>query len=117
MTPIRLNCPNFSPEELLGLTFLHDTPDGQRVHAQVIQCINDFDLDQQKHIRFLISFGEPSYKEIISYQLSDIVEKQHADEPDPDECLYTFKRIMTFLTLLDGSVFNVSHEDQNYNNK
>ena len=44
----------------------------------------------------MISFGEPSYKEIISYQeLSDIVEKQHADEPDPDERLYTFKRIIS----------------------
>ena len=117
----------------------------------------------------MISFGEPSYEEIISYQeLSDIVEKQHADEPDPDECLYTFKiiishhgpykisdpeyrgsrwnvkiewedgsqilnhcpklvlmtlpsvlnmqRIITFLTLLDGSNSNVLQEDQNYNN-
>ena len=44
----------------------------------------------------MISFSEPSYEEIISYQeLSDIVEKQHADEPDPDERLYTFKRIIS----------------------
>ena len=41
--------PKFSPEELLSLTFLHDTPDGQCVHAQVIRQINDFDLDQQNN--------------------------------------------------------------------
>ena len=48
--PTKTKLPKFSPEELLGLAFLHDTPDGQRVCAQVIQPINDLDLDQQKHI-------------------------------------------------------------------
>ena len=35
--PEKTKLPKFSPEELLGLTFLYDTPDGQKVRAEVIK--------------------------------------------------------------------------------
>ena len=43
----------------------------------------------------MIEYGEPKYKEIISYnELSDIIEKQHLEEPTPKERLYIFKQIL-----------------------
>ena len=43
----------------------------------------------------MIEYGEPKYEEIISYnKLSDIIEKQHLEEPTPEERLYIFKQIL-----------------------
>eukprot|EP00977_Amphora_coffeiformis_P017334 scaffold5556_cov127-Amphora_coffeaeformis.AAC.1 len=36
-------------EELLGLTFLHDVDDGQRVHAKIVKKILDRDAENHKH--------------------------------------------------------------------
>ena len=91
--PSKTKLPKFSPEELLGLTFLHDTADGQRVRAEVIKRINDIDSENHQRLKFLIEYGEPKYEEIISYnELSDIIEKQHSEEPTPEEKLYIFKK-------------------------
>ena len=71
--PRKTRLPKFSPEELLGLTYLHDTPDGQRVHAEIVKHINDFDGQNHQNIKFVNEYGEPKYEEIISYrELSDI---------------------------------------------
>ena len=87
--------PKFSPDELIGVTFLHDTSNGERVRAEIVKKINDIDSENHHNIKFLIQFGDPCYEEIISYtELSDIVEKQLADEPTDEERLYIFKEIM-----------------------
>ena len=75
--PLKTKLPHFSPEELLGLTFLHDITDGQQVRAEVIKRINDMDGENHKNIKFIIAYGDPQYEEIISYaELSNIVEQQ-----------------------------------------
>ena len=38
---VPVNLPQFSPEELLGLTFLYDTGDGEHVHAKIVKKILD----------------------------------------------------------------------------
>ena len=38
---VPVHLPRFSPEELIGLTFLHNVDDGQRVRATVIKKIMD----------------------------------------------------------------------------
>ena len=40
---VPVNLPQFSPEELLGLTFLHDVGDGECVHAKIVKKILDRD--------------------------------------------------------------------------
>ena len=46
--PEQTKLPSFSPEELLGRTFLHDTPDGQHVHATIMKRLNELDHDNQR---------------------------------------------------------------------
>eukprot|EP00977_Amphora_coffeiformis_P026758 scaffold29883_cov112-Amphora_coffeaeformis.AAC.1 len=47
--PIKL--PKFSPEELLGLTFLHDVDDGQQVRAKIVKKILDRDAENLERIK------------------------------------------------------------------
>ena len=94
--PQKTKLPHFSPEELLGLTFLHDLSDGQRVRAEVIKRINDMDGENHQNIKFIIAYGDPQYEEIISYaELSDIVEQQHIEEPSDEEKLHIYKKILS----------------------
>ena len=94
--PKKTRLPKFAPDELLGLTFLHDTEDGQKVRAEVVKRINDIDSENHKNIKFMISFGSPSYEEIISYgELSSLIERQHAEEPAEEERLYIFKKSLS----------------------
>ena len=48
--PEKTRLPKFSPQELIGLTFLHDTEDGQRIRAEVIWRIQDKDSENHKNI-------------------------------------------------------------------
>ena len=53
-----LELPKFSPEELLGLTFLHETVDGEKLRAKVTRKIMDRDAENHQNIKFLVSCGE-----------------------------------------------------------
>ena len=93
--PENIKLPKFSPQELIGLTFLHDTEDGQRIRAEVIKHNKDREGENHKNIKFVIEYGDPVYEEIIAYvELSDIIQKQHAEKQNNDEQLWTFKRIL-----------------------
>ena len=94
--PEKVKLPKFSPEELLGLTFLHDTSDGQRVCAEVMRRIRDQDSANHQNIKFVIEYGDPSYEEIISYgELSDIIECQQSEEQSAEDKLFFLKRIIS----------------------
>ena len=54
--PSEVELPRFAPDELIGLTFLRDTPDGQRVRAQLLQKVNDFESLNHKNLKFLLTF-------------------------------------------------------------
>ena len=63
--PSEVELPKFAPDELIGLTFLRDTPDGQRVRAQVLQKVNDFESPNHKNLKFLLKLGDDDLEELI----------------------------------------------------
>jgi hypothetical protein len=44
----------FAPDEMKGLTFLHETADGQKVRAEVVQKIDDLIAQNHKEIMMLL---------------------------------------------------------------
>ena len=71
--------PQFTPEELLGISFLHKPePDGEILRAQVVRKIEERDAKSERSIiKFLVAIGDNDYDEIITYnELCDIVEAQ-----------------------------------------
>ena len=46
--------PKFSPSELIGRTFLMDMENGERVKAQVMRKLNDWDAHNHQNIKFLL---------------------------------------------------------------
>ena len=84
-----LQLPKFSPEELIGVTFLRERDGtGQILRTKVIrQLIND-DLETHQRIRFLIQSGSDDnlVDDVITYtELSDLVDQQNtAEDLNPD---------------------------------
>ena len=65
--------PTFSPDELLGMTILHNVDD-KLVCAKVVQKIMDRDAENHSQIKFLLALSDGQLEEIISYnELSDLV--------------------------------------------
>jgi hypothetical protein len=93
--PPNLKLPHFSPDELLGLTFIRDMPDGSKHRASVARKIRDDDAANHQKIRFLIEIGtEGELDEIIAYnELSNIIEDQHNRELNDPDMHWTFKAI------------------------
>jgi hypothetical protein len=92
--PPNLKLPHFSPDERLGLTFIHDMPDGSKHRASAARKIRDDDAANHKKIRFLIEIGtEGKLDEIVACkELSNIIEDQHNCElNDPDSMHWTFQ--------------------------
>ena len=57
----------FTPAELIGRSFLVDLEDGQRVKAQVIRKLNNWDSQNHQNIKFLLKIGDNDIEEIMSY--------------------------------------------------
>ena len=55
--PSSLKLPKFSPEELIGLTFLRETDDGQRYRARIVRKTLDNDAQNHEKIKFLVTLG------------------------------------------------------------
>ena len=51
---VPVDLPQFSPNKLLGLTFLCDVGDGERVRANVVKKILDRDMENHERIKMLI---------------------------------------------------------------
>ena len=49
-----INFPWFSPEELVGLTFLCDIGDGEQVHATIVKKILNSHAENHKQIKILV---------------------------------------------------------------
>ena len=95
VNPSNLELPKFSPDELLGLSFLRDTDNGHRIQAKVTRKILDRDAKNHQNIKFLVQFGEDEYEEIIAYnELSDIIEWQHQAEADGEIDVRTFNDVL-----------------------
>jgi hypothetical protein len=93
--PPNLKLPHFSPDELLGLTFIRDMPDGSKHCASVARKIRDDDADDHQKIRFLIEIGtEGELDEILAHkELSNIIEDQHNRELNNHDMHHAFKAI------------------------
>jgi hypothetical protein len=93
--PPDLKLPHFSPDELLGLTFIRDMPDGRKFRAFVARKILDNDAANHQKIRFLVEMSYGELDEIIAYnELSNIIEDQHNKElNEPESATWSFKGI------------------------
>ena len=93
--PSEVELPKFAPDELIGLNFLRQTPDGQRVWAQVLQKVNDFESLNHKNLKFLLKLGDGDLEELIGYnELSHIIEQQVEAENDNPDNPWMFKEIL-----------------------
>ncbi len=90
-----LKLPHFSPDELLGLTFIRDMDDGSKYRAKVARKIVDNDAANHQKIKFLVEMSDGKLEEIIAYnELSDVIETQHeAELHSPDSASWAFKEI------------------------
>jgi len=113
--PTALEVPKFSPDELLGLSFLRETDTGERFRAKITRKILDRDAQDHQAIKFLISIGDGELEEIISYnELSDIVEQQHKAEADGELDTWAYESILDHegplrpgMANYKGSAYNV----------
>jgi len=91
---VPVNIPRFSPEELIGLTFLHDTGD-QRLRAKIVKKVRDRDAENHERIKMLISYGDDEVEELMSYnELCDIVSEQIDQELKGEKEIFTFREIL-----------------------
>ena len=92
-----IHLPVFSPEELVGMTFLHDTRNGQTIHAKVVQQILNRDAADHQAIKFLLSMNDGELETIIAYnELSDIIVEQQAAQEEGRSDLHSFKKILDY---------------------
>ena len=84
--PTEVKVPQFSPDELMGLSFLRTLDDGQVVRAQIVKKINDFDALNHQNLKMLVKLGDGDIEEIIDYvELCDIIGDMIDDEEaNPD---------------------------------
>jgi hypothetical protein len=114
--PAALDLPKYSPEELLGLTFLRETEDGDKIRAKIVRKIMDKDALNHQNIKFLVSIGDDAYEEIIAYnELSDIVQQQHEAEASGELDTWTFTEILDHQGPLSTS--HPNYKGSNYNVK
>ena len=74
--PNEIELPRFSPDELIGKTFLRQDPDNPDLQYKgtVDRVLRDLDADEHNRIKFLCTVGDT--EEIIAYNnLSHLVEK------------------------------------------
>jgi hypothetical protein len=94
--PPNLKLPHFSPDELLGLTFIPDMPDGSKHRALVARKIRDDDADNHQETRFLVEIGTEGGEldEILAHnELSNVIEDQHNRELNDPDMHHAFKAI------------------------
>ena len=56
--PTLVKLPWFSPDELIGLSFLKELGDVQKVRAQVIRKIKDWDAQNYQNIKFFLKLDD-----------------------------------------------------------
>jgi hypothetical protein len=89
--------PMFSPEELIGRTFIREMEDGQKLRAEIKKELLLRDTKNQCDIRkFLVTIGDDVIDELIGYnELLDLVEHQMDEQIQADpETLHPYTRIV-----------------------
>jgi len=82
--------------ELLGISFLKELEDGQKVHAKIVIKIHDLDTVNQSRIKMLLQLGDESQIEtIMSYtDVCNMVESQIDEEINDPTKQWTYKGII-----------------------
>ena len=92
---VPVHLPQFSPEELIGLTYLHDIGDGQLVRASIVKKIHDRDAEDHQRIKMLVSYDDGKVEELVSYnELCDLVAEQHEREEAGEQEVFAFREIL-----------------------
>jgi len=93
--PNEIELPRFSPEELIGKTFLRQDPDNADLQYKgtVDRVLRDLDADENNRIKFLCTVGDT--EEIIAYNnLSHLVEKYQEANEESEDTKYTFSEVL-----------------------
>jgi hypothetical protein len=87
--------PYFSPDELLGLTFIRDMDDGQKFRATIARKIVDADVANHQQIRLFVKMSDGQLDELIAHnELPGIIELQHDHAlQSPESASWAFKAI------------------------
>ena len=93
--PTTVKVPQFSPDELMGLSFLKTLKDGQVVRAEVIKKLNDMDAQNHQSVKFILKLGDGEVEELISYaELNDIISDMIDDQEKNPDCPFIYKGII-----------------------
>ena len=88
--PTRLKLPKFSPDELLGQTFIKQDDDGNNYRTKVVKRILDRDSENHQNIKFLVEIGEGKYEEILTYnEISNMIDEQEEADEEQKHWLFT----------------------------
>ena len=89
---------HFAPDELQGLTFLHELADGQKVRAEVVRKIDDMNAKNHKDIMMLLKLGDGETEELMTYvELCDKLDammKADVEKEESGEAFYFFQDIV-----------------------
>src|SRR6056297_2877496 len=55
---VPITLPRFSPDELIGLSYLHELPDGQKVRAKIVKKTHDMDAANHQRIKMLVAYDD-----------------------------------------------------------
>ena len=92
--PSDMKLPHFSPDELLGRSFVRTLDDGRSFRATILRKIQDMDEENHQNIKFLVALGDGEFDEIISYnKLSNLIEELTEEELQPEDKLLSFESI------------------------
>jgi hypothetical protein len=93
--PSSLKLPRFSPDELLGKTFVRTLDDGQSYRATVVRKIQDHDAENHANIKFLVELGDGAFDEIIAYgTLCDCIEDLEDEDISSEHKSWTFTDVI-----------------------
>jgi hypothetical protein len=111
----------FSPEDLVGRTFLMDKQDnGDRYRARIVELIEEHDEDLEKEtprLKYKLSVNNDQFEEIMTY--NQIVDFLNCEDNNDDK-VWKFKRIVAHQGPLssnhpdyNGSLYNLQIEWEN----
>jgi hypothetical protein len=87
--------PKFSPEELVGRSFLKQMDNGDVLRAEVVRKINDVDAGNHKNLKMLLKLGDGEVEDIMSYvEINDLITEQMEQELSNPDHQWTFKGIL-----------------------
>jgi hypothetical protein len=88
----------FAPNDIKGLTFLHETADRQKVRAEVVQKIDDLNAQNHKDIMLLLTLGDDDAEQLMTYtklcNQIDMMMRADAEKKESEEAFCFFQDII-----------------------